>query len=176
VGSYGVQGCGVGNYGGPFLYSIKMTKNVGVYPVQGRSVLLHRRFDGMVSTPGGKNDFGEAPEDAAVRELREESGLRVLPGALRLLYEDASTVCYTVRVSEDPTGPEAAFRNEIDMTYGVDLPGARPVAGTGHAWVPLDRLAARLAARPRTGARLQPITELCVLRLDQLTRQFPFRT
>lgn len=153
-----------------------MTKNVGVYPVQGRSVLLHRRFDGVVSTPGGKIDFGEAPEDAAVRELREESGLAVLPSALRLLYKDASTICYTVRVSEDPTGPEAAFRKEIDMAHGVDLPGARPVAGTGHAWVPLSRLAAHLAAQPRTGVRLQAVTELCVLRLDQLTRQFPYQS
>ena len=153
-----------------------MVKNVGVYPVQGRSVLLHRRFDGVVSTPGGKVDPGEAPVDAAVRELREESGLRVLPGALRLLYKDTTTVCYAVRVSEDPTGPEPLFRNEIDMAYVAEFPGARTVEGTGHAWVPLARLAAHLAARPRTGSRLQAVTELCVLRLDQLTRQFPYRT
>lgn len=153
-----------------------MTENVGVYPVQGRSVLLHRRFDGVVSTPGGKVDLGETSVDAAVRELREESGLRVLPWTLRLLYKDATTVCYAVRVSEDPTGPEPSFRNEIDMAYVAEFPGARTVAGTGHAWVPLARLATHLAARPRTGSRLQPVTELCVLRLDQLTRQFPYRT
>ena len=148
-----------------------MVKNVGVYPVQGRSVLLHRRFDGVVSTPGGKVDLGEAPVDAAVRELREESGLRVHPGALRLLYKDTTTVCYAVRVFEDPTGPEPLFRNEIDMAYVAEFPGARTVAGTGHAWVPLAHLAAHLEARPRTGSHLQAVTELCVLRLDQLTRQ-----
>ena len=155
---------------------VKMApKNVGVYPVQGRSVLLHRRFDGVISTPGGTIDLGEMPEHAAVRELREECGLDVSTNALHPIYMDTYTVCYMVRVTEDPVGPEPAFRDEVDMTYVCDLPGARPVAGSGHAWVPLGGLAERLTSQVRLSSRLQSITELCVLRLDQLTRQFPFR-
>ena len=44
-------------------------------------VLLSRRKGslgtGQYSVPGGKVDFGESPIDAAVREVKEETGLRI---------------------------------------------------------------------------------------------------
>jgi ADP-ribose pyrophosphatase YjhB (NUDIX family) len=43
-------------------------------------ILLHRRSDnGKWSLPGGAMDPGEEPADALVREIREETGVEVLP-------------------------------------------------------------------------------------------------
>jgi 8-oxo-dGTP diphosphatase len=47
-------------------------------------ILLHRRSDnGKWSLPGGSVDPGEQPADAAVREVFEETGIKVVP--LRLV-------------------------------------------------------------------------------------------
>jgi 8-oxo-dGTP diphosphatase len=54
---------------------------VGVLVRRGSDVLLVLRRnvhgDGTWSTPGGHLDFGEAPEDCAVREVREETGIEI---------------------------------------------------------------------------------------------------
>ena len=44
-----------------------------------RGVLLGRRPDGTWTFLGGKIEPGEIPEDAAIREVFEETGLRVIP-------------------------------------------------------------------------------------------------
>ena len=54
------------------------------------------RHQGRWTLPGGGIDFGEDPQDAMVREVREETGLRVRPRSLAALdsayldREDAS--------------------------------------------------------------------------------------
>ncbi len=40
-------------------------------------ILLLRRKDGIWEFPGGGVDWGEQPEDSAIRELREETGISV---------------------------------------------------------------------------------------------------
>ncbi|OQW61599.1 MAG: phosphohydrolase [Proteobacteria bacterium HN_bin10] len=51
---------------------------VGVVCLRGEAVLLIRRgappFEGQWSLPGGRIEWGERAEDAALRELKEETG------------------------------------------------------------------------------------------------------
>jgi mutator protein MutT len=62
---------------------------VGVHVVVERAgrILLMRRagtgfFDGLYSLPGGHVEPGESLREAAVREMREETGLVIAPDAL----------------------------------------------------------------------------------------------
>jgi ADP-ribose pyrophosphatase YjhB (NUDIX family) len=52
---------------------------------RGRLLLIRRRNDpgsGLWSLPGGRVEPGESDEVAVIRELREETGLDVIPGTL----------------------------------------------------------------------------------------------
>ena len=56
-------------------------------------VLMVNRWDGRLGFPGGKLDPGEAFPVAAVRELMEETGVRILPNAIHhLLGYSSETV------------------------------------------------------------------------------------
>lgn len=62
----------------------KVSVGVGVWIFNHqRQVLLGRRLSthgrGTWALPGGHIEFGESPVDAAVREVKEETGLDILP-------------------------------------------------------------------------------------------------
>ena len=65
---------------------------VGVLLTKDQQVLLLRRRNthgaGTWSTPGGHLDFGETPEQCAVREVREETGLAIDDVAFRAITND----------------------------------------------------------------------------------------
>lgn len=64
---------------------------VGGVVVQAGKVLLIRRgkppLAGRWSIPGGTVEWGETLEQALVREMEEETGLRVRPGELLALFD-----------------------------------------------------------------------------------------
>ena len=65
---------------------------VAVIVRRGAEVLLLRRISahgaGTWAVPGGHLEFGEAPEDCAAREVREETGIEVVEAQFRALTND----------------------------------------------------------------------------------------
>jgi 8-oxo-dGTP diphosphatase len=65
---------------------------IGVIVTKGDHVLLLRRTNvhgsGTWSTPGGHLDFGESPEDCAIREVKEETGVEVAEVEFRAVTND----------------------------------------------------------------------------------------
>jgi len=104
-------------YGGHYLYTPRLAADVLV--LNGDSVLLIERRNPPHgwAIPGGFVDYGEPVEQAAARELREETGIAVNPADLELLgvYSDPS---------RDPRGHVAAavyvIRNGAEPRAGDD--------------------------------------------------------
>lgn len=105
-----------------------------VYDEKTRSILLIRRkyppFQGMYALIGGHVDAGETPEDAIVREVKEESGI------------DASVVrsigVYS-KPGRDPRGSYASTLFEMSFSGHQEAKGGDDAAVA--EWVPLDAAA-----------------------------------
>ncbi len=65
---------------------------VGVIVMKGDQVLLLRRRnshgDGTWSSPGGHLEYGESPEECAIRETREETGVIIADVTFRAITND----------------------------------------------------------------------------------------
>ena len=65
---------------------------VGVIITQGERVLLLKRKNvhgsGSWSTPGGHLDFGESPEECAIREAKEETNVDIADVKFRAITND----------------------------------------------------------------------------------------
>ncbi len=108
---------------------------VGAVLIRGRDVLLVRRRyqpnKGLWSLPGGAVETGERTADAAAREVREESGLRVRVGPLVGVHETI------IR-----SGGTVAYHYVILDYLAVPLSGRlRPATDALDArWVPLSSI------------------------------------
>ena len=59
-----------------------------IYDRRGRLLLQQRADGGQWGLPGGAMEIGESVSDAIVREVREETGLRVKPRRIVGVYSD----------------------------------------------------------------------------------------
>ena len=123
---------------------------------QGRLLLVRRGrppFRGSWALPGGFVEPGETVEEAVVRELREETGLRAKVDGLVGVYS---------RPGRDPRGPTVTLAYRMRGRAGTPT-GADDAAEA--AWIPLNSLgplafdhaeivadAARAPARPKRSA------------------------
>lgn len=93
----------------------------GVALWRGDDLLVMKRASGFASggwfLPGGHVEPGERPAEAAVRELREETGIELAPGDLALAdvmtYEhDGATAHGLIYNARCPEGAEPALNGE----------------------------------------------------------------
>lgn len=104
--------------------------------------------------PGGTIESGETPQQAAAREIKEETGLDVDIGSLVAVVQFRGDVQYyfaaEVRGGTYGTGTGPELRRTLEDPRGT----YRPV------WIPLDELTA-IPIRPRKMAEivLQGVTE-----------------
>lgn len=122
----------------------RTTKQIGIAIVErdGHYVVGTRRsgqdLAGFAEFPGGKCEHGESPEDCAVRECLEETGLHVIPVRLleRTEHNYAHAVvelhfwlCRVESVFDETRGTMPALINEfqwksIDELRGLTFPEA----------------------------------------------------
>ena len=84
-----------------------------IFDPQGRVLLCHRRDMDMWNLPGGGVESGELPDEAVVREVREETGLEVVVERLVDIYgkvDDDVVFSFVCRV----IGGELCFTDESD--------------------------------------------------------------
>lgn len=144
---------------GPEIVRIQMA--CGVLACRGRLLIQKRRADdvwpGLWEFPGGVLEAGESPEEALVRELREETGLGVRPGG-RIAVVRSSYTRYRITLhgffcSATPgVEPERDFRlNEAAEARFVVPDALRAFAfPSGHG---------RLVAKLLTDLRLKPFLD-----------------
>ncbi len=98
-------------------------------------ILVERTKDsGAWWLPGGAVDPGEAPADAVVREVWEETGVRVIPERVVATYREplsrypnGDQVLYvSVAFLCHPVGGEAHVHDEESLEVGYFAPGALP--------------------------------------------------
>ena len=110
-----------------------------VQDAAGRLLLIRRGHDphaGLWSLPGGRVEHGETPEQAVRREVLEETGLLVRPGAVvGRIRIPAAGVVYDV----------------VDLACTLEPPDQQPVAGDDAVDVVLADAATldRLPCTPR---------------------------
>lgn len=118
---------------------MQQRRRIGAYGLcrdeQGRVLLVRAAHSGSTSgrwfLPGGGVEHGEHPADAVVREVKEETGLRVVVTGLREVLTDL-----------DPMPDVPAVRHHDRIIFDVDAVGgdlrAETAGGTDRArWVTL---------------------------------------
>ena len=106
-------------YGNQIVEGMRVRAGVGVVVRGlGETILLEKRRDcGWWGLPGGRVEPGESLIDAAVREVREETGLAV-------------EITHLIGVYSDPNGRIVTYPDNGDVVQLIDVVvGARVLSG-----------------------------------------------
>jgi 8-oxo-dGTP pyrophosphatase MutT (NUDIX family) len=102
-----------------------------------RALLMHHRKLGRWLQPGGHVDGDVDVRRAALREAREESGLR----SLRFAHDGI----YDLDVHAIPARPGEPAHDHYDVRFAFEADAAEPLVANEEskelAWIPLDALA-----------------------------------
>ena len=123
-----------------------------VHDAAGRLLLIQRGHDphrGLWSLPGGRIEAGESPEQAIVREVREETGLDVVPGrpvgqvtipGEGVVFQVVDFACTLTGTDGDPVpGDDAAAAMFADAVTLDRLPTTPLLIETLRGWGVLPR-------------------------------------
>jgi 8-oxo-dGTP pyrophosphatase MutT (NUDIX family) len=109
-------------------------------------VLLFQSEDGWF-TPGGGIEAGETTEQAAARELWEETGLRLAPEQLGPMVAESSG--YADLGWATGMFHDAYYFHRAPAGFAVDISGFQPLEATllsGHRWWTVDEVEASAAS------------------------------
>lgn len=99
-------------------------KNAAIFLYQNKNILILRKsggkYKGEWSGPGGRIEWGETPKQAAIRELKEETGLdyHLLKGEETAILRQGKTRIYLLKVKKIP---DIMLSEEHDASMIVKL-------------------------------------------------------
>ncbi|MFI7240883.1 NUDIX hydrolase [Streptomyces qinglanensis] len=100
----------------PAANSVVPSVTAAVQDVEGRLLLIHKTDNDLWALPGGGHDVGESISETVVREVEEETGIRV-------------EVLSVVGLYTDPKHVMAYDDGEVRQQFSICF-RAQPVAGT----------------------------------------------
>ena len=110
-------------------------KNAGIFLYQGKNILILRksegRYKGQWSGPGGHIEWGETPKQAAIRELKEETGIEYyqLKGKETTILRQDNTRIYLLKVNKIP---DIRLSEEHDASAIVNIKNIKKFALTDY--------------------------------------------
>jgi 8-oxo-dGTP diphosphatase len=106
----------------------------------GRALLVQRRDNHHWEPPGGVLELGESVEDGLRREVREETGLDIEPGALSGVYKNMSRGIIALVFRCKVTGGHLATNDEVTAFRWADEDTIRQLTSEAFAVRLLDAM------------------------------------